>query len=437
MAGDSAQTFRTQFNGFNKDDVNGFIESMNVEFTENENNYKKIIVQQKKQLDELNTKLDALTQKAGEVDSLSARAAEAEEKAENITAEFEGKLSTANEELEKLKAEKSKCDDKAASSAAEAKKAADTSKAEIASLQRKLSEAAKSSAELLARAEKAEKQASAASAALSDYEAKDDALSEANAKLQNELSERSEAAINGLKDQIDALNADVEVYKAKESEYGDALAALDDQLKAATAERDEFAVTATERDSQIETLKAKLESVMAERDTVYEELQNKLKNAVSPNETEAASTEATPDSAAKDDSKNEKARLYDKVSRQVGSMLIDAREISDGIISDANAKAEKIVAKAENDAQTIRAEADERRTRSLLYINQTLKRMSSACMSEYLKYINDTRSALDSMLEMSTNAEHAVFARFTSIMESTQRDVDTGLDKINKKSNDQ
>ncbi|MBR4292975.1 MAG: hypothetical protein IKT54_05130, partial [Clostridia bacterium] len=133
----------------------------------------------------------------------------------------------------------------------------------------------------------------------------------------------------------------------------------------------------------------------------------------------------------------EKALLYDKVSHQLGSMLIDAREIADGLISDANAKAEKIVRNAENDAAVIRSEAKERLRRSIEYIERATKRLSSDCTAEYLKYVNGVRESFTKLLEDNTESQREVLARFDSMIASAQREISYSIHQISTNSDEQ
>ena len=70
---------------------------------------------------------------------------------------------------------------------------------------------------------------------------------------------------------------------------------------------------------------------------------------------------------------------------------------------------------------------------TLLYINQTMKRMSSECMSEYIRYINDTRASFDRLIEENSSKEREVFKKFASIAENSCAILESGIDKITKK----
>ncbi len=304
----SAVSFRGTLNGYNKEDVNAYIEEMNMKFADTESEYKKIILSQKRQIDEINLQL------------------------------FEAKSS-------------------------------------INSL----------------------------SSTCEQYKSRQAELEKAEIEKTNNQKKNSEcnAVIGALNDKLDQLS----------SEY--------------SALKDEFDKINIERDALFD----KVTQITNERDEFNRELHTVTENtAVKPavNEPETVAKASDPSSA----SDSEKARMYDKISRQVGSLLIDAREIADNIINDANIHADKILTSAENKAKEICSDADIKLNHTLNYINNTLKRMSSDCMSEYIEHINNSRSALDKLFGDTSADADTVYTRFSTIINSTLRDLNKGIDKI-------
>ncbi|MHB1151434.1 MAG: hypothetical protein ACYCWE_13935 [Eubacteriales bacterium] len=302
----SAVSFRGTLNGYNKEDVNAYIEEMNMKFADTESEYKKIILTQKKQIDEINLQL------------------------------FEAKAS-------------------------------------INSL----------------------------SSTCEQYKSRQAELEKVEIEQANNQKKNSEcnAVIGALNDKLDQLSSEYCALKDDFNKISLERDALFDKVTQLTGERDEFVTENT---------------------------------AVKPaiNEPETAVKSADPSSA----SDSEKARMYDKISRQVGSMLIDAREIADNIIDDANIHADKIITSAENKAKEICVDADIKLNHTLNYIKNTLKRMSSDCMSEYIEHINNSRSALDKLLGDTSADADAVYTRFDTIIKSTLLDLNKGIDKITSNS---
>ena len=284
MNDNPAVAFRGTLNGYNKADVNKYIEELNIKFSDTESDYKKIILSQKEQIDNLNLELNRVKEERNELSSV---------REQNIT------LQTEIENAQEKRID----------------------------IERKLSE--------------------------------------------------SNALIGVLNDKIDELSASCGALKE---------------------ERDNLAKTVEARD----------------------EISEMAHEEAAPIKTENPS--AVTDS--------EKARMYDKISRQVGSMLIDAREISDNIIGDANLQAEKIIEAAENKAGEIRGSADIILNRTLNSIRNSLKHMSSDCMSEYIKHINNSRSALDKLLDDTTSEADSVYLRFDNIINNTLRDLSKNIEKI-------
>lgn len=287
-----AVSFRGSLNGYNKEDVNKYIEEINIKFSETESEYKKIIVSQKKQLDELNMIIAETKVKNDEASALR-------EKYNSLQNEFE--------------------------------------------------------------------------------------KNENEYKYAQEKNRECSAIIGALNDKLDILSA----------EY--------------------------------EKLKDNYEKITAERDALYVKAESDV------NETETTVIEAAetkPEIGKPNPSDNEKARMYDKISRQVGSMLIDARDIAETIINDANIQAEKIIASAEIRANDICKDADIKLNHTLNYIKKTLRRMSSDCMSEYIEHINNSRSALDKILGDTTSEADLVYSRFDNIINNAIADLNKGIEKI-------
>lgn len=304
----SAVSFRGALNGYNKEDVNNYIEEMNIKFGETEAEYKKTTLSNKKQTDELSIQLAEAKESVSELISIREK----------------------NKSLQK---------------------ALDTAEYDLNNIQKKNNE--------------------------------------------------SDAVIGALNDKLDQMTAEYD--------------SLNDKFNKLTSECD--------------TLGEKVIQIAGERDLVNSELQSVLAHTAD----EAPINEPEPEYKTHEtlsSAENEKARMYDKISRQVGSMLIDAREIADNIINEANTRAEKIIVTAETKAKDICSDADMKLNRTFIYIKQTLKRMSSDCMSEYIVHINNSRTALDKLLGETSADADTVYSRFDAIINDAINDLNNGIDKI-------
>lgn len=298
-------TFRTAFNGYSKEDVNKYIEEINIKFAETESEYKKIMLSQKKQIDELTGKLDEARTGLSELPVLR-------EQNRSIAAELE------------------------------------KSGAELSDMQKKNVE--------------------------------------------------NIGIIESLNEKLGRLTAEYDLLSQNTNKAGaemDAPAAAEVQIPAERTGTNGsplyFAENTADKKAENET-------------------KNLLKQA--------------------DPSDSEKARMFDKISRQIGSMLIDAREIADSIINDANIQAERTTLSAENKAKEICGDADIKLNHAMNFIKNTLKRMSSDFMSEYLEHINNARSALEKLLGDTSADTDSVYSKFDIIIKSTLQDINKGIEKI-------
>lgn len=226
-----------------------------------------------------------------------------------------------------------------------------------------------------------------------------------------------------LQTQIENAENGLNNSERKHNECNALIGALNDKIDQISTQYEilkvESAKITTERDDLASALQ-----MVEQRDEISRESETKQGDALVKIDSQSATTD------------NEKARIYDKISRQVGSMLIDAREIADSIINDANVQAEKIIESAENKALEICDSADVVLKRTLNNIKNSLKHMSSDCMSEYIKHINNSRSALDKLLDDTSSDADGVYVRFDSIINNTLRTLSKDIEKITAETTD-
>jgi chromosome segregation ATPase len=262
-------------------------------------------------------------------------------------------------------------------------------------------------------------------------------------ELKRELEERNLQSAESCEKYDSMKNSLAEAEEkcaALESQLEEAKKAIDEAKESSSPTPDEYSDAIAGFAERVESLENENSRLTAERDALASELASAKERIESDNMRKINDADRVIDAfkcADGSESDTEKALLYDKVSHQLGSMLIDAREIADGLISDANAKAEKIVRNAENDAAVIRSEAKERLRRSIEYIERATKRLSSDCTAEYLKYVNGVRESFTKLLEDNTESQREVLARFDSMIASAQREISYSIHQISTNGDEQ
>jgi cell division septum initiation protein DivIVA len=215
-----------------------------------------------------------------------------------------------------------------------------------------------------------------------------------------------------LKASLEDAEADLDNMRKKIGESDAVILALNDKLDRLNSEYGE--------------LKEKYRMLTEEREEINQEAGNapadetKDENQPVPNSYNMVSSA----------SDSEKARMYDKISRQIGSMLIDAREIADNLISEANTRADKIILSAENKAKEVYGETELKLNHTLTLIKQTLKRMSSDCMSEYIGHMNNSRTALNKLLDDTETQTDIVYSKFDTIINNAINELNSSIEKI-------
>ena len=103
--------------------------------------------------------------------------------------------------------------------------------------------------------------------------------------------------------------------------------------------------------------------------------------------------------ASSDAEQEEKSRLYDSMSAQVGSILIVANSNADKIIKDANTEAEKIRADAHKEAEEIKARAEEKMNAMIACLDDRLRTVSQNYLSDYAKLISESQSRFSELTD--------------------------------------
>ncbi len=199
-------------------------------------------------------------------------------------------------------------------------------------------------------------------------------------------------------------------YKKRLSEQEEQLRRLEQEntalreapdASAAIQELEKARTELKESENLIGALHESLDQLLAEKDS----LEQRLREAECPPAPE-------PSEPLQDD---EKARTYDQISRQVGGMLLDAHAMADKIVGDARTQAEQLLSDSAAKSRTLSAEAAHR-----------LRDMSVQCITEYVRYLNTAREALDRALSTVIAGSDGAQKKLDTLISSTR----DGLDEL-------
>jgi cell division septum initiation protein DivIVA len=173
------------------------------------------------------------------------------------------------------------------------------------------------------------------------------------------------------RDDVNAYIEQINIhFSKKEAELRAIIADLEAQsaLKASAHNDDEFTALTNE-----------IEALKAENSRLNEELQKA--NQSIENEIE------------------EKSKLYDSMSTQVGSIIIQANSNADKIVAEAKTEAENIKVSATIKSKEIIDEATKKKEEAIAFIDDLLAKASREYLSEYTKVIDETNAKLITISE--------------------------------------
>ena len=315
----SRMEFRVSFNGFNKDDVNKFIEELNIRFTESDAEHTRTIQAQKKQIDELSFRLD--------------------------NANTEIKNSISQNEAEELRKK------------------------------------------------------------IQEQDAECERLAVKLRIMQNQVT-AAEMINDELNEKMENLNKNISPDLSKK------ITALENEKVTLEGEK----VNIENEKKVLENENSALKNTISDLERTISEFTAKLESTTVST---AADAPAAKGQLAEDDAETDKARTYDKVSHQIGSILIDARKMADDIISEANTRAGHII-----------AEADERLAQATVYINLSLKRTAADCANEYIHNISNIRKALDTLINETSMQNEVIMSEIERLIKNTAEKISIGIDEI-------
>ncbi len=137
----------------------------------------------------------------------------------------------------------------------------------------------------------------------------------------------------------------------------------------------------------------------AEKEAALGAMRSKLEAAETENARLRSELETLKQNAVSDSEREEKSRLYDSMSSQVGNILIVANSNADKIIADAQGEAARIRAEAELEAEKIRLTAEERMNAMLLKMDEKLRAVSDSYLSGCSLLIAEAQSKFSDITE--------------------------------------
>ena len=117
----------------------------------------------------------------------------------------------------------------------------------------------------------------------------------------------------------------------------------------------------------------------------------RLANAEAENAKLRAELAELKNNAAGDSERDEKSKLYDSMSAQVGNILIVANSNADKIRSDAEEDAKRIKAEAELEAEKLRRDAEAKMNSMIAELDGKLKAVSDNYLENYAKLIAEAK----------------------------------------------
>lgn len=147
--------------------------------------------------------------------------------------------------------------------------------------------------------------------------------------------------------------------------------------------------------AKIADLEGKLNNVVpAEANTHSEEDWNKLTSELETLRAEAESIRAQLSELISDNNDEDKSKLYDSMSAQVGNIILSANSNAEKIISDAKFEAEKIKREAEEYASKVRADADAQSKELIDKATLNVAGFAADCTLKYTEIVNDATATL-------------------------------------------
>ena len=96
---------------------------------------------------------------------------------------------------------------------------------------------------------------------------------------------------------------------------------------------------------------------------------------------------------------SEKSRLYDSMTSQVGGIIIQANANADKIVAEARAEAETIRQNSLAESRKIMTEAEEIRSQAKIYADNCVRMAKESCVNEFDSIVSDASNELSTVCE--------------------------------------
>ncbi len=201
----------------------------------------------------------------------------------------------------------------------------------------------------------------------------------------------------------DDVNAYIEQmnlrFSRKEAELRSQIAEL--QSSASKPEKAEESTVSPE----LEELKAEVARLTSDNDTLKKELEEEKAKTAGGSETE------------------EKSKLYDSMSSQVGNILIVANSNADKIVSDAESEAIRIKAEAQLDAEKIKLEADRKMNTMIAELDSKIKSMSDSYIDDYRKIVSEAQVKFSLVTDDMKKRSEQLLVNADSVSKDIERQI--------------
>lgn len=164
-----------------------------------------------------------------------------------------------------------------------------------------------------------------------------------------------------------------------------------------------FSQAETKYKEEIERLKKELSSKNSDRETERISLLNdevaKLTDELKTARESLDKLNAEKDAAV---AASDKSDIYEKMSSELGNVLILANNDAERMISDAQKKSDEMIENAKKEADDIRSEAKIQAEKLINSVNEKLRVLSASCIDEYSTAFEDFRTNLKKLTDTMT-----------------------------------
>ena len=181
---------------------------------------------------------------------------------------------------------------------------------------------------------------------------------------------------------------------------------------------------------------ARLQTKLSESESIIAALNETNQNITEECRALRESTELADKAAVAD-----KAQVYDQISHQIGSLILDARSNADDTIRRAQASAAEIIARASAEAdethrladeyaEHVRKNADERLQQACNAINDTLRKLTSDCVSDYSQRLSHCKASIDAIMTEFRSSTDQANLRMETLLATRSNELTSLIESV-------